>query len=246
LIDRRGDVARFGDEAVMMASTLEAEAHVWAGPLERCLGRAARERPDAIVVDDGLGLPRRPGNVSIALLSADRLCHRRLPAGPLRRPLADTARADVVGIRVGDGPGSPTSVEGRASELLAAASADRPWFAFRLRPVGDGRGARVYLASGIANVERFRRSAEQVRYTVVGRTWFPDHHLPSRRDLGDLEEAARSRAAHAILVTAKDAPRFPPSLGPLPVRVLETTVQLIRNSHVLEGAIEELCAGQGG
>ncbi len=239
LLSRREDVRRHGDEAVMLSGMLPG-TDVWAGPLRAAIREASLHGPDVVVVDDGLGVPGVAWSLAVALLSLDRTVNRHLPAGPLRRPLAHTARADIVGIRAPD-EDPHEGLDARLAALLASAGVrhDR-WFAFRLSPVEEGRGRLVHLASGIANVGRFARSAVHAGFVPVGETWYPDHHMPSRSDLGELAAAARARRASGILVTGKDAPRFPRTVDDLPVLVLTSRVEIFRNAAVLDMALDHL------
>lgn len=244
LLGRVKEARRYGDEPVMLASTLQG-VDVWAGPLDRTIRKAIREEPDVLVVDDGLGLRSVPWDLCIALLSADRFVHRHVPAGPLRRPLVTTRRAHLVGIR------APRTVsidgfEERVHGLLASADAHRHrWFAFRLHPEQSGADRPVHLASGIANVDRFERSARGAGFRITGSTWYPDHHVPSSRDLRKLASSARTGGAQAILVTAKDAPRFPRNVEGMEVTVLTSLVRVFANSEVLDEAIEDLVRTHG-
>jgi tetraacyldisaccharide 4'-kinase len=227
----------------MLASLLDRVA-VWAGPdrratLEACLV----DSPEVIVVDDGLSLGGVRKDLEIALLSAGQSCFRRIPAGPMRRPVTDTARADVVGIHAG---GEGEALEEEARRLLSVAGAtSHPWFAFRLRPVRDPDPGLAYLAAGIGRPDRFEASAREAGFQVVGKTWYPDHHAPAPADLIELERDAAAAGADCLLVTAKDAPRFPVMLGPLPVRVLEVEVEVVAHETVLESALERALVQAG-
>jgi tetraacyldisaccharide 4'-kinase len=234
--DRRADVSSWGDEAVMLASCLE-DVPVWSGPdrgesLLACLV----DEPSVIVLDDGLSLHGVRKDIEIALLSSGQSCFRRIPAGPLRRPVTDTSRADIVGIHVGE---AVVDLESEARRLLdLSASASHPWFAFRLEPVRATSTGPVHLAAGIARPERFEAAAREAGYEVAGRTWFPDHHVPDDSDLAELARRAGDSHARGVLVTPKDAPRFPAMIGTLPVLVLEVQLRLLAHEHVLLGAID--------
>ena len=236
LQERRRDVSLWGDEAVMLASR-SSDVHVWSGPRRRLSILASlAEQPDVVVVDDGLSLRGVRKDLEIALLSSRQTCLARIPAGPLRRPARDTARADIVGIQVGlDGQ----HLESEARRLLSSCGArQRPWFGFRLEPAGGSPASPVYLASGIARPWRFEAAVRETGGSVAGSTWYPDHHVPDERDLCDLARAAEAAGARCVLVTAKDAPRFPASIRGLPVAVFETRVRVTAHEDVLRDALE--------
>lgn len=244
LFDRRADVRRCGDEAVMLASML-GNVVVWAGPdRKRSLRAAVGKGLDVVVVDDGLSLAGVRKDLEIALLSSGQRSFKRLPAGPLRRPATDTARAHVIGLRASDSGPESNGFDDEAHRLLDLTGASGlPWFGFRLA-AGTRTGAcEAYLAAGIARPERFEASARRAGYVPTGRTWFPDHHVPDSRDLEDLASKARATGARIILVTAKDGPRFPELIGDIPVEVLVTRVVVFRNEgvlrHLTEGIVRE-------
>jgi len=243
LRDRGLDVARWGDEAVMLAARLK-DVSVWSGPARHATIMAClADSPDVIIVDDGLSLRGVRKDLEIALLSSGLSCHRRIPAGPLRRPVTDTARADIVGIHARDGD---EDLEAEARRLLSISDASaHPWFGFRLEPVRDSSSGPVYLAAGIARPERFEAAALEAGCQVVGRLWYPDHHVPNGADLADLARDATSLGARCVLVTAKDAPRFPAAVGGLPVEVLETHLNVMAHEEVLTGSIERTFLHQG-
>jgi len=239
LSSRTGDVLRWGDEAVMLAA-LDGPP-VWAGPGGREAARAAlASAPDAIVIDDGLGIDRMRKDLEIALLSIDLPCTRCLPAGPLRRPLSDTARAHIVGIRAPDGAPAP-SLRDQARRMMEAAGArDHPWFGFCLDPVVPEAPGPFHLAAGIARPERFERASRLAGLSIAGTTWLPDHHVPSARDLEYLGREAHASGARSILVTAKDAPRFPSAIHDLDVVVLSTRVRILEQEDELESRLEAI------
>jgi tetraacyldisaccharide-1-P 4'-kinase len=94
----------------------------------------------------------------------------------------------------------------------------------------------VHLAAGIARPDRFERAARAAGHRVTGRTWWSGYHVPSRRDLDDL--ARRAAGSSAVLVTAKDAPRFPGRVGDVPVRVLATRLRILSGEDALVGALD--------
>jgi len=234
--DRRVDVSSWGDEAVMLASRL-VDVPVWSGPDRReSLLACLAEDPRVIVLDDGLSLRGVRKDLEIALLSSGQSCFRRIPAGPLRRPVTDTSRAHIVGIHVA---GAVDDLEAEARRLLdLSGCSNHPWFGFRLAPVRGSATGPVHLAAGIARPERFEAAARQAGHEVTGRTWFPDHHVPDEQDLAELLRLAGSSRARAVLVTPKDAPRFPARIGALPVQVLEVELEVLAHEQVLVKAID--------
>jgi tetraacyldisaccharide 4'-kinase len=65
--------------------------------------------------------------------------------------------------------------------------------------------------AGIARPEKFWRSLEMVRVTILQKLSFPDHHSFNKTDI-DLIEAACKKYKCGIITTAKDFVRLPDSL----------------------------------
>src|SRR5262249_22198577 len=101
--------------------------------------------------------------------------------------------------------------------------------------------ARPFLVAGIARPERFRQDAEGLT-RVAGARFFADHHRYLPQDLRDVEREAQAAGADALVITAKDAVRFPVELCSRPVFVLAVAGASERGGR-LRGA---RLAGAGG
>lgn len=219
--------------------------------------RAARPHLDAdppftvAVLDDGAQAMRLHRDLEILLIDAKRPFGAGwpLPAGALREGRGAIARADLVIVtRSGglDGPGRE-----RLTVKLAQAGldADMAWAVHapdRLIPDGRGlgelRGKRVYLLSGIAAPESFAETVRGLGADVVGNSAHSDHHAFTANDLMSAASSARDAAADLLLATGKDEPKLG-VLGPTdpPLCFLEVVVRLDPNGEgLLDGALKRL------
>jgi tetraacyldisaccharide 4'-kinase len=236
-----------GDEELLYAAAL-GEAAVHAGRVKRALAReAAAAGAGWIVVDDGFshwGLAR---DLDIVLLDArDPWGGGRLvPAGRLREPLRALQRAGAVVVsRLGPGEDAApllAAVRRAAPAALPAAARHRVTGVRALAPGADAGTGRVRVVTATGSPEAVRRSAAEAGLEVVGLAGYRDHHAFSaaeaRREVG---AAARERAA--VLLTAKDAVRWPLPAGEGDVRVLEVAWEWVAGGE----AVERLAWGEEG
>ncbi len=164
-----------------------------------------------------------------------------LPAGRLRERPSAARRADVVLI-TGPDDASPDEMAGAADAL----GPDRTYLV-RRRPLGlfDAAGARStppqrpFLLAGIARPERFEADLRTMTGAQAGRRFFPDHHAFSPAELGAVAGEAVRLGADAIVTTAKDKERLPPtSLGGLPVLVLRVEVEISDEARLRARVLE--------
>jgi len=222
--------AEAGDEPVMLARSLPGVV-VAVGPRRDRVGRAVEARfgRRVHVLDDGFQHLRLERDLDIVCLDVRDLEDRPLPAGRLREGPEALDRAHLILL---------TRLEAATGDELAALEkrlgAERTHRVSR-RVLGwrdlDGGEVptpdRVFLFAGIARPERFERDAAASGATVVGRTFFADHHRYRAKEIERLAEKARTAGADALATTAKDAVRLG-DLGSgaagLPILVLHGTV----------------------
>jgi tetraacyldisaccharide 4'-kinase len=215
-----------GDEEALYRERLGA-GEVFAGRRKRDLAaRAAAAGFRLVLVDDAFshwGLER---DLDLVVLDARDLWGGGLliPAGRLREPRRALQRARVVVVsRLGPAEDpAPMMAEARgfAPGALIAAARHRVRHARTLAggPVPAGGRARVVTATG--NPRAVEASAREAGFDVVALSAYRDHHW---FDGGEARrEIAAARAAGAVvLLTAKDAVRWPPGAAAADVRVLE-------------------------
>jgi len=225
-----------GDEPVMLAHALPGVI-VAVGRRRDRVGRAVEARfgTRVHVLDDGFQHLRLRRDLDLVCASARDLVDRPLPAGRLRESPSALARADLILL----------DADGAA---LAALSDAHPGRVLRLRRRvlgfygldGTERPApsRPFLLSGIARPERFHGDVTPRVGHVAGTAVFADHHAYTADDLAGVESQARAAGADAIVTTAKDAVRLPPtSLPTLVLRIAAEVDEVARlRARVLRAA----------
>ncbi len=218
----RADLARAGDEPLLLARTLPGVAvlvcadRYLAGCLaERHLGATVH------VLDDGFQHVQLARDVDLLIVDRADVEHPRLlPSGRLREPLSSARVADAVLVTGADadqmGPlaGRLGVAEAfalyRDLEPAVEETVDGP------RPLDPG--ARVLVVSGIARPERFVGEAIDGGFDVAGDIAFADHHAFVPLDVARIAERARALDASHVLTTEKDFVRLLP-LRPWPFRL---------------------------
>ena len=147
--------------------------------------------------------------------------------------------------------GLDAAARARLASTLARAGldADIAWAVHapdRLMPdgrrLGELKGKRVYLMSGIAAPASFAETVRGLGGQVVGERAHGDHHAFTAGDLMSAATAARDAAADVLLATGKDEPKLG-ALGPTdpPLCFLEVIVRLDPNGEgLLDGALKRL------
>jgi tetraacyldisaccharide 4'-kinase len=236
-----------GDEELMYRAALGAGC-VFAGTSKlESAGAAARAGFDLVLVDDGMSHWPLARDVEIVLLDAHDLTGggRLLPLGRLREPLRalQRARAVVVSrLRVGEDPAPWLERAGAlAPGALLAAARHR---VKGVRALGNGEvppGTRVRVVSATGNPAAVEASAREAGLEVASASRWRDHHWFTPREAR--HESARAAGEGSwVLLTAKDAVRWPESAGQDRVAVLEVEWEWV----VGGGAVESLALeGQG-
>ncbi len=197
----RGDLARAGDEPLMLARAL-AGAAVLVCPDRYLAGRLAERQFDVSVhvLDDGFQHLQLDRDVDIVLIGKDDVAQPvTLPFGRLREPLDTLVAADAI-------------VAADDEVVVEAIGVEAPFFRTRktLRGSPALTGTRVFAVAGIASPERFFEDLKRLDCIVVGTRAFRDHHQYSRRDLDELVTAAAAAGGAALVTTEKDLVRLLP------------------------------------
>jgi len=218
-----------GDEPVMLARALPGVV-VAVGRRRDVVGRAVEARlgPRVHVLDDGFQHLRLERDLDLLCLDVGDLEERPLPFGRLREAPGAVDRADLVLL---------TRIEA-ASEAALTALERRlgPDRTFRVRRRANGfvtldgapapPPARAFLLAGIARPERLDADVRASGAAVVGRALFRDHHAFRPDELRAVRASAREAGADAVVTTAKDAVRLPPSASDPPVLVFRIVAEI--------------------
>jgi tetraacyldisaccharide 4'-kinase len=216
----RSDLARAGDEPLMLARALDG-ASVLVSP-DRYLAGTLAERAFNVtvhVLDDGFQHLQLDRDIDIVLVGRDDVAKpTTLPSGRLREPLDTLIAADAV--LAADDDVDVTSV-----------GVELPFFRTRRSirmPDIDGRAP--FAVAGIASPERFFDDVRRLGHELAGTRSFPDHHSYSRQELGRLADAARRAGADVIVTTEKDYVRLLP-WRPFPMAVVCATLTMEPDPH---------------
>ena len=234
-----------GDEELLYRAAVGAE-RTFAGKRKRDLARAAAESGASLVlVDDGFshwGLER---DLDIVLLDRNDTWggSRLIPDGRLREPVRAIQRAGLIvltRVRLDEDPDAQLADVRRFAPAALVAAARHA--VAGVRGLGDAsaggpadvphgtRGAcRVLTATG--NPRAVAESAAEAGFAPVTLAAYRDHHWFT------LAEARREHAAAAgatLLLTAKDAVRWPEGAPRERVAVLETRWEWVRHGDAAE------------
>jgi tetraacyldisaccharide 4'-kinase len=226
-----------GDEELLYRARL-GEGHVFAGRSKREQARAAAASgASLVIVDDGFshwGLDR---DLDIVLLDRTDLWGggRLVPAGRLREPVRSIQRAGLVVVtrlERGEDP-EPLLAEVRRRAPAALVAAARHAVAgvrdLAGAPIAARGPARVVTATG--NPGAVAASAAEAGFHPVALAAYRDHHWFT------LAEARREHAAATgatLLLSAKDAVRWPGDAPRAGVAVLETRWEWVRHGAAAE------------
>lgn len=202
------------DEERMYRDAIGPE-RVYAGRVKRDLAAAAAGAgAQLILVDDGFSHWALERDLDVVLLDAADPWGggRLLPAGRLREPRRALQRAGIVIVtRIpADAADAPDLAEIRRvapAALIATARHEVRGF----RSIGGApcaRPARVRIVSATGHPDAVERSAREAGCEVAGRGDYRDHHWFTPRE-AEVERQAAARAGATLLITAKDAVRWP-------------------------------------
>jgi tetraacyldisaccharide 4'-kinase len=225
-----------GDEELLLRRGLGGGVFAGADKL-RLAEAAARAGHDLVVVDDGFSHWRLVRDLDLVLLDWQDPWGGAalLPAGRLREPRRALQRADwLVLSRVPRGPLDPgrvAAVRRYAPAARLAAGRHRVTGLRRLDGTAVPLEGRVRVVTGTGHPEAVAASAREAGLEVLALSTYPDHHwftaAQARREL-----KAAERAGAAVLLSAKDAVRWP-APGAAAARVLEVEWEWVEGGEPL-------------
>ncbi len=246
----RPDVTAAGDEACLLAQTLEGVPVAVGKRREAAIARLAEDSDAQVVIlDDGFQYFRMNRLIDIVLIDATvDISHQRLfPAGYLREPLAHLRRADQIWLTHSDLADQAqlsrlkSSLRQIANKLPVVETGHQITGLRMLSgpPAGlEEICARQVLAvSAIGNPESFEQSLRQLGAEVTARR-YADHHYYTVQDLREIEAAARAQQADFVAITAKDAVKWPEQELDVPVVVVECLLQIISGRQAVDEVVD--------
>lgn len=241
----------FGDEELLYRGAL-GEAVVHAGTSKLELARAAAAAgAELILVDDGFSHWPLARDLDVVLVDSQDPWGggALLPAGRLREPLRALQRAGIVVASRAPAAGPDEAV----TEAIRMHAPAAGFAAGRHRLVGfsDLSGAPVpvppacHLVTATGNPSAVRRTAEEGGVDVGSHGIYRDHHwfTPDeiRRDL----ERARG-AGYPVLVTQKDAVRWPADAPRDGVVVIRVEWEWVSGGEAVQSAMREGASSHAG
>lgn len=255
------DAADGGDEPVLLARRLPG-LRVLCGPdRARLAPRAVAAGADVLLLDDGFQHRRLARDLDVVVVDAS--CPwgngHCLPAGPNREPRSALRRAGLVWLTHAD-RASPAALEElrtlarEATGLPPVESRHAPTGLADGRlagafPIGDLRGRRVALLTGVARPASVRGTVEGLGAEVVAAHDHPDHHRFSAAEVESALAGLSRAGAEMLVTTEKDAVRLPEGVAGDPrIRALRIDAEVLRGGDVLEAALARALGkpGEGG
>jgi tetraacyldisaccharide 4'-kinase len=201
----RADLARSGDEPLMLARSL-AGATVLVSADRYLSGRLAEHQFGASVhiLDDGFQHLQLDRDVDIVLVGRDDIAHPvTFPAGRLREPLDTLVAADAILAADDDVVADDVVVD--------AVGFDSPFFRTRrVLVIPRTNGVPALALAAVACPSRFFDDLRALGCTLVRTLAFRDHHPYSRRDVNRIVTEAKAAGAQVVLTTEKDYVRLLP------------------------------------
>jgi tetraacyldisaccharide 4'-kinase len=208
LVDSAGTPARFGDEPLLIARSLEVPVIVGAsryaaGRLAEKLFAEARPAHGQWVhlLDDGFQHRSLARDFDVVLVTASDLTDKLLPFGRLREPLSALARAHAI------------VIDADLDDLPLQSFGKPIWRMRRKVSVPDGPPAVVFC--GIARPERFFQDVLKSGALIKTSVAFTDHHRYTSADIKKLLTLRNSSGAERFITTEKDLVRLSPWLAQL-------------------------------
>lgn len=203
----RADLARAGDEPLMLARSLPGVS-VLVSSDRYLAGRLAEHQFAATVhlLDDGFQHLQLDRDVDIVMIGREDIARPfTLPAGRLREPLDTLVAADAI-VAADD-------------DVVVEAGRDVPVFRTRRMLTNPAPGVPAMAVAGIASPSRFFDDLRAAGTIPVTTRAFRDHHAYSRADLARICAEAKSAGAAIVLTTEKDYVRLLP-FRPFPLPIL--------------------------
>jgi len=201
--------------------------------------RAAAEGARVVIVDDGFSHWALARDVEIVLVDAREPLEtqRLLPGGRMREPWRALARADfVVASRLDHGESPDEILRWLGAHAPAARLAAGRHEVTGARGLVSGPaavGGRVRVVTGTGHPESVARTAREAGFEVVTLAAHRDHHWFSKAE-AERESRAAERERARVLLTAKDAVRWPLADDPL---VLEVAWRWVCGGAEVERAV---------
>jgi tetraacyldisaccharide 4'-kinase len=243
----RADLARAGDEPMMLARQLEGVI-VMSGSDRYLCGRLAEHHLGATahVLDDGFQHFRLDRDIDIVLVAGADL-HRAatLPSGHLREPPDVLIAADAI-VCVDD----DLRISARETPVFQVRRTCGEVIFDETGPPAPAPGSKVIAVAGIARPGPFFDDVRRGGWTVAATRTFADHYRFKASDVARLAGEAAGSGSAALVTTEKDYVRllphrpFPIAVGWLPLTMTPEPADEFRRWLAVEvGAARDIVIG---
>lgn len=233
-----------GDEGLLYRRAFPGRDVFVGGSKAALAAAAAGSGCRLVVVDDGFSTWNLARDLDVVLLDSQDLWGggHLLPRGRLREPRRALQRAGVVIVsRLGRGedPGPLLAEAWRyAPGSLLAAGRHRVCGVRSLAGQPLAAGGRVWILTATGNPGAVEKSAREAGLEVAGRSIYRDHHWFSAEEIArERRQAAAARAT--LLLTAKDAVRWPGAHASQDAAVLEVEWEWVCRGPEVEARVLE-------
>lgn len=241
-----------GDEPFMLAKNLPEVAMF----VDRDRVKSARFAidqwgADTLLLDDGMQYIRLARALDICLVdsTAPFGTGAMLPAGTLREPKKNLRRAHFIMLTKSDGSGHEELIRKlRKYNATAPIIITRhgPKYLQNLvtgeqRPLSYLQGKHIAALSGIAVPENFEKSLVKLGAIVDIKKRFSDHHRFSKNEIRKFTQRCLERDVAMIVMTEKDAVRYPLDLGTVPLWYLRIAVEILSGQEHWEHMLDTIC-----
>lgn len=238
------DIARSGDEAMMLAWSLLGKAVIVCDADRVSAAKWASEglKSDVLILDDGFQHRRVARDLDIVTIDAMNPFGNGwlLPAGILREPVESLSRADCLVVTRVSEKTAPELID-RIRKVTTAPILQSRTVIRQIRSLGLTDGAReteqlnqpLAAFCAIGNAQAFFDQLREAAFEVTHQTAFRDHHNYSQSDVDRLTQQATTNGAQALITTAKDAVKLQSLRFDLPCYVAEIEVEISESATLL-------------
>jgi tetraacyldisaccharide 4'-kinase len=237
------------DEIELMKFRLNNRVLVGVGTDRYEQGKKLEPNVDIFLLDDGFQHLQLARDLNILLIDAAQPLAKQsmLPTGRLREPISAMVRADLlIFTRSETVPGTGAAIEKFHEYPVFSASTRLLGFRHfqagtELLSPGDIGAGPFYAFCGIGNPRAFFRDLKNWNLPLTDKCEFPDHHRYDARDAVQIEVAARSAGANALLTTEKDAQNLVDiQFAQLPLYIAVIDLEISKEASLLALVREKL------
>ena len=206
IADNEGELAKAGDEPLMMARLYEQTVGVGADRVLSANELLRHEDVDVFVLDDGFQHRQVKRDVDVVLLGSD-CSGRMLPAGPFREPRRNLRRGDYWLVTGAEADWRRHLPAERSSDAFTGSLQPLDLITFdahqwKYYPLSILHHSKILTVTGIANPQKLYETIHDWEGQIVHTLEFPDHHSYGTKDWQEISRMAR--LVDLIITTEKD------------------------------------------